>query len=61
MHAVYHQFYDSPFNVFALEQFAAWQHPKQFKGVDPTKDFAKFHDDYLPFGYRGVFFVTLKK
>ncbi|RXE63704.1 ferrisiderophore receptor Irp6A, partial [Muribaculaceae bacterium Isolate-002 (NCI)] len=41
--------------------FAAWQHPKQFKGVDLTKDFAKFHEDYLPFGYRGVFFVTLKK
>ncbi|GAE77425.1 periplasmic binding protein [Cutibacterium acnes JCM 18918] len=41
---------------FALEQFAAWQHPKQFKGVDLTKDFAKFHEDYLPFGYRGVFF-----
>ena len=61
LHAVYHQFYDSPFNVFALEQFAAWQHPKQFKGVDLTKDFAKFHEDYLPFGYRGVFFVTLKK
>lgn len=60
-HAVYHQFYDSPFNVFALEQFAAWQHPKQFEGVDPTKDFAKFHKDYLPFDYHGVFFVTLKK
>ncbi|HCD4227532.1 TPA: ABC transporter substrate-binding protein [Corynebacterium striatum] len=57
-HAVYHQFYDSPFNVFALEQFAVWMHPETFKDLDPEKDFADFHDKWLPIDYSGVFFTT---
>lgn len=58
LHAVYHQFYDSPFNVFALEQFAAWLHPDEFAGVDIDKDFAAFHREWLPFEYSGTFFVS---
>ena len=57
-HAVYHQFYDSPFNIFALEQFAVWMHPETFKDLDPEKDFADFHDKWLPIDYSGVFFTT---
>lgn len=56
-YAVYHQFYDNPFNVFALEAFAKWLHPEQFEDVDPAKDFEEFHKEWLPFDYSGVFFV----
>lgn len=58
LHAAYHQFYDSPFNVFALEQFAKWIHPEEFKDLNPEQDFAEFHQQWLPFDLSGTFFAT---
>ena len=55
--AIYHQFYDNPFNVFALEAFAKWLHPEEFADLDPAQDFKDFHKEWLPFEYSGVFFV----
>lgn len=55
--AVYHQFYDNPYNVFALEAFAKWMHPEQFADLDPTQDFKDFHKEWLPFDYSGAFFI----
>lgn len=55
--AIYHQFYDNPFNVFALEAFAKWLHPEEFADLDPAQDFKDFHKEWLPFDYSGVFFV----
>lgn len=55
--AVYHQFYDNPYNVFALEAFAKWIHPEQFADLNPTQDFKDFHKEWLPFEYSGAFFI----
>ncbi|MBA1837689.1 ABC transporter substrate-binding protein [Corynebacterium sp. zg912] len=55
--AVYHQFYDNPYNVFALEAFAKWIHPEQFADLNPTQDFKDFHKEWLPFDYSGAFFI----
>nr|WP_228496405.1 ABC transporter substrate-binding protein [Corynebacterium afermentans] len=55
--AIYHQFYDNPFNVFALEAFAKWLHPEEFADLDPAQDFKDFHKEWLPFDYSGVFFA----
>ena len=55
--AVYHQFYDNPYNVFALEAFAKWIHPEQFADLNPTQDFEDFHKEWLPFDYSGAFFI----
>lgn len=55
--AVYHQFYDNPYNVFALEAFAKWIHPEQFADLNPTQDFKDFHEEWLPFDYSGAFFI----
>lgn len=60
LHGVYHQFYDSPLNVFALEQFAKWLQPETFKDLDPQRDFADFHKEWLPFEYSGTFFTSIK-
>ena len=55
--AVYHQFYDSPYNVFALEAFAKWLHPEEFGDLDPAKDFEDFHAEWMPIDYSGTFFL----
>ncbi|MHD0006876.1 ABC transporter substrate-binding protein [Corynebacterium diphtheriae] len=60
LHAVFHQFYDSPYNIFALEQFAQWLQPEEFKDLDAVKDFKEFHKKWMPFELSGVFFVTDK-
>ncbi|WP_273657645.1 ABC transporter substrate-binding protein [Corynebacterium jeddahense] len=54
--AVYHQFYDNPFNVFALAAFAKWIHPQEFADIKPNQDFVDFHKKWMPFDYSGVFF-----
>ncbi|WP_256021332.1 ABC transporter substrate-binding protein [Corynebacterium sp. CCUG 51687] len=59
--AVYHQFYDNPYNVFALEAFAKWLHPAAFEDMDPAKDFEQFHADWLPFDYSGAFFAQAQQ
>ena len=56
-YALYHQFYDNPFNVFALEAIAKWLHPEEFADVDPATDFEQFHADWLPYDYSGTFFI----
>ncbi|WJY97256.1 corrinoid ABC transporter substrate-binding protein [Corynebacterium fournieri] len=56
-YAVYHQFYDNPFNVFALEAFAKWIHPEEFGDLDPERDFEQFHKEWMPFEYTGAFFM----
>ena len=58
MYGVWHQFYDSPFNFLALEQFGVWLQPDLFKDVDVTKHYQEAHEKYLPFPNSGVLFVS---
>ncbi|WP_028696234.1 ABC transporter substrate-binding protein [Pseudomonas cremoricolorata] len=34
-HALWHDFYNSPFNILAIEAMAGWIHPELFKDIDP--------------------------
>lgn len=56
LYSLWHQFYTSPWNIFAAEQIAQWQHPEAMKNVDPAEDFKKFHEQWLPYEYSGTFF-----
>lgn len=58
-HSIYHQFYNSPFRVVALQQFATWLHPEEFSELDPEATFEALHKQFLPFDYEGVFWATL--
>lgn len=55
--ALYHQFYDSPFNVIALEVMAKRFHPNLFSDVDPQQDLETLYKDYVGLPYQGVFFI----
>lgn len=57
-HAVWHQFYNSPYNFAVLQQFAKWFYPEEFADMDPVVNFAEFHDRFLPISYSGTFFVS---
>ena len=57
-HAVWHQFYNSPYHFVALQQFAKWFYPEQFADVDPVANFDEFHRRFLPISYSGTFFIS---
>ncbi|ENO8654697.1 ABC transporter substrate-binding protein [Yersinia enterocolitica] len=56
--AVYHQFYDSPLNVVAVEAIAKFLHPELFADLDPQADLEMIHQKYTAIDYSGVFWVT---
>jgi iron complex transport system substrate-binding protein len=58
-HAVWHQFYNSPYHFAALQQFAKWAYPDAFRDVDPERNFRAFHEKFLPIPYGGAFWVSL--
>ncbi|ETX11827.1 ABC transporter substrate-binding protein [Marinomonas ushuaiensis DSM 15871] len=59
-YSVYHQFYNSPYHFIALQTFAKWFYPDDFKDLDTEANFVELHDRFLPIDYSGVFWQTLK-
>ncbi|MGE8150287.1 ABC transporter substrate-binding protein [Pseudomonas vancouverensis] len=60
-HAIWHQFYNSPYQFFAIQQFAKWFHPQLFADLDPDAAFREFHERFLPVPYQPGYSVSLKQ
>ena len=58
-HAIWHQFYDSPYQFVAIQALAKWLHPDLFADLDPDATFREFHEKFLPLPYQPVYWVTL--
>lgn len=58
--AIYHQFYNSPYHFVALQAFAKWFFPGDFRDVDPVANFRELHDAFLPIDFSGVFWAQLR-
>ena len=58
--SIYHQFYNSPYHFIALQVFAKWFYPEDFKDLDPKAKFKELHDRFLPIDASGVFWAKLK-
>ncbi|MBV16051.1 MAG: ABC transporter substrate-binding protein [Thalassospira sp.] len=58
-HAVWHQFYNSPYQFVAIQQMAKWFHPDLFTDLDPDEIFRKLHDRFLPINYQPGYFASL--
>ncbi len=56
--AIYHQFYDTPFNFIAVEAIAKFLHPDLFKDIDPQADIEMAHQKFTALDYSGVFWIT---
>lgn len=59
-HSIWHNFYNSPFNIVAIESFAKWIHPQLFKDLTPEKTMAEISDKFLIFKLDGIYLTTLK-
>ena len=60
VHAIWHQFYDSPYQFVAIQVLAKWLHPALFADLDPDAVFREFHARFLPVAYRAGYWVSLE-
>lgn len=59
VHAIWHQFYNSPYQFVAIQQMAKWLHPELFVDLDPEATFKELHEKFLPLAYRPGHWVSL--
>lgn len=59
MHAIWHQFYNSPYQFVAIQQMAKWLHPDLFADLDPEATFKELHERFLPVAYEPGYWVSL--
>lgn len=60
VHAIWHQFYNNPYQFVAIQEIAKWLHPDLFKDLDPQATFKELHSRFLPLEYKDGYFVSLK-
>ncbi|AZN96081.1 ABC transporter substrate-binding protein [Mesorhizobium sp. M9A.F.Ca.ET.002.03.1.2] len=59
VHAIWHQFYNSPYQFVAIQQMAKWLYPDLFAELDPEATFRELHEKFLPVAYRPGHWVSL--
>ena len=59
VHAVWHQFYNNPYQFVAVQQIAKWLHPALFADLNPEQTFRTMHERFLPVENRPGYFVSL--
>lgn len=59
-HAIWHHFYNSPLNLYAIQQFAKWFHPELFEDIDPNYTLAYLLNTFDPVDLSGVYSISLK-
>lgn len=59
VHAIWHQFYTSPYQFVAIQQLAKWFHPELFEDLDPDATFQDFSSRFLPLPYAPGYWVSL--
>lgn len=58
--AIWHHYYNSPFNVVAVQAFAKWLHPELFKDLDPRATLQDFHTRFQPIPLQGTYWTSLR-
>ncbi len=59
VHAIWHDFYNSPFNVVAVQVMAKWLYPEQFADLQPEQTLQLLHSRYQPVALPGTYWITL--
>nr|WP_315429891.1 ABC transporter substrate-binding protein [uncultured Albidiferax sp.] len=59
VHAIWHHFYTSPFNVAAVQAMAKWLHPTLFADLDPQATLRMLYQRFQPVPLDGLYWVSL--
>lgn len=60
VHAIWHHFYTSPFNVVAVQAMAKWLHPTLFADLDPQATLQMLYQRFQPVPLDGLYWVSLE-
>lgn len=60
VHAIWHQFYNSPYQFVAIQQIAKWLHPELFRDLDPDATMRSLYQRFLPVAYKPGYWVSLR-
>lgn len=61
VHAIWHQFYNSPYQFVAIQEIATWLHPELFKDLDAEETLKTLHERFLPLPYQPGYWVTVER
>lgn len=61
VHAIWHQFYNSPYQFVAIQEIAKWLHPELFADLDAEATLKALHERFLPLPYEPGYWVTVDK
>ncbi|MDP3258073.1 ABC transporter substrate-binding protein [Bosea sp. (in: a-proteobacteria)] len=61
VHAIWHQFYNSPYQFVAIQEIATWLHPELFKDLDAEATLKTLHERFLPLPYEPGYWVTVER
>ncbi len=57
--AIWHQFYNSPYQFVALQRIASWLHPELFGDIDAEATLRELHERFLPIQYQPGYWIGL--
>lgn len=58
-YALWHHFYNSPLNIYAIESMAKWFHPEQFKDLNPEKTLQQLLSGFYKVNLQGTYAVSI--
>lgn len=58
--AIWHHYYNSPFNVVAVQVFAKWLHPELFADLEPRDTLQTMYARFQPIALTGTYWTALK-
>ncbi|WP_018901620.1 ABC transporter substrate-binding protein [Rhizobium sp. 2MFCol3.1] len=56
-HGLWHEFYNTPYNILAIEALAKWTHPDLFKDLDPEATKHELYKSFLPLDETGTYWI----
>ncbi|WP_325930968.1 ABC transporter substrate-binding protein [Hafnia alvei] len=59
-HAIWHSYYNSPYNVLAVQAFAKWIYPEKFASLAPKKTMDSMYQQFLAVDPSGTYWVDAK-
>ncbi len=59
-HGLWHHFYNSPLNIYALQKIAQWLHPKLYEDLQPERLLQELLNGFKPVDLSGVYAITGK-
>lgn len=60
-YAIWHNYYNSPYNVLAIQSFAKWFYPEQFADLDPKKTMDSLYSQFLAVEPSGTYWIEAKR